>query len=246
MSLLPNTRICQIVSRTNPVTFRSGDIDLGQVSRVHLKTVIIPNTEFNVNSKTSKIVITSADMTPISFVPLGQYTSSAYLDALAIVLSDAGPFPFTVTQDPNTFKITFTNAGGTEFTIEPSGSSRLTGQHKSKTSIGLVLDGDSIPDFSGMRLVVFQSYTLGKFKISSSVDSKIVKTVVLGSEPMTASFGGVLKVEQTEETLDSHYFNGYHNCANFDMLLTDENSQPLELNGCEWILEFEMHCKGST
>ena len=248
MATLPNTRIVQIVSSQNPVSFRSGDIDLGQVSRVHLKTIILPNTEFNVNSKTATVLITASDMVGSVIVPQGQYDITAYLTALKVQLDAVSvPNTFTVTQDPTTFKLIFTKSGGAEFTISPNRASRLTGQHTAKTSLALVLTSDGIPDMSGMRMVCFQSFTLGKFKMSSSATStNITKTVVLGSEPMTAPFGGVLKSEQTEETLDSHYFNGYHNCSTFEMLLVDENGESLELNGCEWILSLEMHVRGAT
>tara|TARA_R110000782_G_scaffold132466_3_gene224527 strand:+ start:1111 stop:1845 length:735 start_codon:yes stop_codon:yes gene_type:complete len=244
MPTLPNTRIVQIVSNTNPTVFRSGDIDLGQVSRVHLKTLIIPNTEYNVNSKTDAVVIDGVSVV----VPQGQYNIDAYLTALKTQLDIASaPNTFTVAQNPNTFRLVFTKSGGAEFTIMKSPASRLIGQHSTKTSVGLTLTTDGIPDLSGMRLVVFQSYTLGKFKISSLAGSTdTVKTVVLGGEPMSVPFGQVLKSESTEETLDSHYFNGYHNCSNFDMLLTDENGDALELNGSEFIISFEMHVKGST
>lgn len=248
MSVLLNTRIVQVQTAQNPYKFVSDDSDLGGVSRVHLKSVIVPNTEYNVNSKTAAVDITAADMLPVGDVPLGQYNITEYLAALKIVLDvAAAPNTFLITQNSLTKKLLFVKSGGSQFTIGlESDSARLIGQRAAKTSVVLVLTCDAIPDLSGMRLVVFKSYVLGKWKISSGdTASEKKKSNVLGSNPMTAPFGGVLKVEQTEETLDSHYFSAYKNASAFDISLVDEDDELLELNGTEWILEFEMHIRGN-
>ena len=246
---IPNTRIVQVVTNKNPFRFVSQDSDLGQVHRVHLKTLIVPNTEYNVNYKSNKVALTASDMIAVADIPVGNYDIPDFLDALKTVLDVAGsPNTFAITQNALTKKITFVKSAGAEFTIgNESKMKRLIGQSSSKTSSGLSLECDGIPDLSGMRLVVINSYNLGKFKISQG-DTKLEsrKTSCLGSQPMTAGFGGVLKLEQDEDTLDSIYFAGYKNISDFDISLTDENSELLELNNTEWIIELECHVRGSA
>lgn len=249
MSTLPNTRIIQIQTNQNPFKFVSTDIDLGQVHRVHLKSFIVPNTEYNINSKTAGVSITSADMIAVAPVPLGQYTLTQYLVALKVVLDvAAAPNTFIITQNPLTFKLTFTKSAGSEFTISSeSPNSRLIGQQILKLSVGLSLETDSIPDLSGMRLVTITSYTLGRFQISegdTEIESR--KTNILGSLPMEASFGSLMKFESDESTLNATYFNGYKNVSNFDVSLRDSDGELLELNEVEWLISLEVHVKGST
>jgi len=248
MAVLPNTRYVQILTNQNPFSFVSSDSDLGQVHRIHLKSIVIPNTEYNVNSKTASINITAADMIAVGPIPLGQYNITQYLAALKVVLDTAAaPNTFTITQSALTKKITFTKSGGAEFTIgAESDSRRLIGQSSAKTSTGLVLVCDNIPDLSGLRVVVFKSYTLGKFKISEGdTEDEKKKSNVMGGMPMTVGFGEMLKVEESEETLNAVYFPGYKNISNFDMELVDESGNRLELNGVEWMINMEVHVKGA-
>ena len=248
MSILPNTRIIQITTNSNPFRFVSDDGDLGQVHRVHLKNLIVPNTEYNVNSKTAAISITAADMIAVDAIPLGQYNIVEYMAALKVVLDvAANPNTFTITQSGLTRKLTFVKSGGAEFSVTvDSDSRRLIGQATAKSSTGLSLTTDAIPDLSGLRLVGIGSYTLGKFKISEGdTVSESQKNVVLGSLPMDAPFGSILKVEVDEDTLNAAYFAGYKNVSNFDIRLLDEADELIELNGAEWIISMEIHVRGS-
>lgn len=249
MPVLPNTRLVQVATTANPFRFVTDDLDLGQIHRCHVKSCVIPNSEYNVNNKTNTVDITAGDMAVVGNLPVGQYDITTFLAALKVILDvAANPNTFTITQNNLTKKLTFVKSGGNEFTIGlESQISRLIGQVPSKTSVGLTLTTDSIPDLSGMRIVVFKSFTLGRFKISSG-DTALEKrkTNTIGSLPMTAAFGSLMKVEQTEETLNATSFQGYKNVSNFDIALVDEDDELLELNGVEYLLEFEMHNKGAT
>jgi hypothetical protein len=249
MAVLTNTRFLQIVTNTNPFRFVSDDGDLGQVHRVHLKTLIVPNTEYNVNSKTDGVSITAADMIAVPSVPQGQYsTLTAYLDALKVVLDvAAAPNTFAITQNPLTNKLTFVKSAGAEFTIAAeSEQQRLIGQSRQKTSVGLSLTCDAIFDLSGMRNIVIQSFTLGKFLIAEGdTPAEAIKSVVLGTVSMDADFGNVLKRDETEETLNYASFAGYKNISSFDVSLVDEFGLLLELNNAEWLLQLEVHIQGA-
>lgn len=247
-AVLPNTRIIQIVTNQNPFQFVSGDGDLGQVHRVHLKSMIVPNTEYNVNSKTKAISITAGDMAAVGDIPEGQYNIVEYMAALKVVLDvAANPNTFTITQSALTKKLTFVKSAGNQFTItNESDSRRLIGQASAKTSTALSLVTDGIPDLSGLRMVGIRSYTLGKFKISEGdTVAEKRKTNVLGGLPMTAAFGGILKIEEDESTLNAVYFSGYKNVSNFDIELVDETGAGIELNGAEWIVTMEIHIMGA-
>jgi hypothetical protein len=249
MATLPNTRIVQIQTNQNPFRFVSQDTDLGQVHRVHLKSCIVPNTEYNINNKTSGVGITSADMLVVGYVPVGQYTLATYLAALKVVLDvAAAPNTFIMVQDALTRKLIFTKSAGAEFSItKESPFGRLVGQHNLITSVGLTLTTESIPDLSGMRIVLFESYTLGRAQISEGdTKEESQKTNILGALPMTEKFGDVFKYESDESTLNATYFSGYKNISNFDIRLTDSDSELLELNGTEWLISLECHTKGAS
>ena len=152
-----------------------------------------------------------------------------------------------ITQDTLTLKLTFVKSGGLEFTISAeSPLRRLIGQSKSKTSVGLLLECDSVFDLSGTRLVVLQSFVLGKFKISEGdTAEESQKSNVVGSVAMNGKFGDVLRVNETEETLNYTSFAGFKQTNAFDLALVDETGELLELNNTEWIAEFEAHVAGS-
>ena len=224
------------------IKFQSNDSDLHGVNRIHLKTSIIPNTQYNINSKNNLLNISWADMAgPFAPLPVGQYNITTFIAALQAEFDlITGEGAFEVVADPLTYKITITRLNGINFTIADKSVNPMylvLGQDKAKTSIGGVLECDSIYNLSGLRHVYVESFTLGKSLLTGSVK----KYSTVADIPISVPFGSFQNDIHTEEGLNNVYYKGWKNVSNFEMQLVDEFGDLIEFNGAPWILIFEIH-----
>ena len=250
----PNVRLLRITnnevsSYSNgngaSIKFQTNDSDLHGVNRIHLKTSIIPNTQYNINTKNNKLTLICADMGPIDAIPVGQYTTTTFIEALKIVLdSAASPNTFNIIVDPLTYKIKLTKIGGASFAIPDKSLNRMylvIGQDIYKEStltfVGLELVCDNIYNLSGLRHVYVESFTLGKSLLTGSVK----KYATIADIPITVPFGSFQCDVYSEETLNVVYYKGYKNISNFELKLVDEYGEIVELNGATFSFVFEVH-----
>ena len=250
----PNVRLLRITNNENnsysngtgsSMKFISNDPDLHGINRIHLKTSIIPNTQYNINTKNNKLTLICDDMKTIEAIPVGQYTTTTFIEALKIVL-DVAAFPntFNIIVDPLTYKIKLTKSGGNNFTIPDKSLNKMylvIGQDILKTSI-LTMDGleiacDNIYNLSGLRHVYVESYTLGKSLLTGSVK----KYATVADIPITVPFGSFQCDVYTEETLNVVYYKGFKNISSFHLKLVDEYGEEVELNGATFAFVFEIH-----
>lgn len=246
----PNVRLLRVTNNEfapfttgegSSIKFQSNDSDLHGINRIHLKTSIIPNTQYNINTKNNKLVLICADMAEIAPIPVGQYNITTYIEALLLVLNAAAaPNIFNITVNNLTHKLTLFKSGGAEFTIPDKRYNPMyivIGQNEEKTSSTLILPLDNIYNLSGLRHVYIESYTLGKSLLTGSAK----KYSVIADIPITVPFGYFQSDIHTEETLNVVYYRGFKSISSFNLSLVDEMGLPLELNGAHFALVFEIH-----
>jgi len=250
MTTHPNVRLLRITNNeqspfssgtASSISFQSNDSDLHGINRIHLKTSIIPNTQYNINNKNNTLNLTSVDMKTIDPIPIGQYTITTFIAALKVVLDiAAAPNTFTITPDPLTFKIIIVKSGGAQFTIQDKSVNPMfmaIGQNIVKTSVGNVLQCNNIYNLSGLRHVYIESFTLGKSLLTGSIK----KYAVVADVPITVPFGSFQNDIYNENTLNVIFYRGYKNISNFNMRLVDEFGDLCEFNGAPFTLVFEIH-----
>lgn len=223
------------------IKFQSNDSDLHGINRIHLKTSIIPNTQYNINSKNNQLNISWVDMPgPFDSLPVGQYNITTFCAALQANFDAFQAGAFEVSVNPLTYKITITRINGIDFTIADKSVNPMylvLGQDKEKTSIDGVLECDSIYNLSGLRHVYIESFTLGKSLLTGSVK----KYSTVADIPISVPFGSFQNDIHTEEGLNNVYYKGWKNVSNFEMQLVDEYGDLIQFNGAPWILIFEIH-----
>lgn len=249
MATHPNVRLLRITNNElsayssgngASIKFQSNDSDLHGINRIHLKTSIIPNTQYNINSNNNRLNMTWSDMGgPVPPIPVGQYTITAFTAALETALGSVSvPGAFIVTVNPLTYKITITS--GIDFTIADKSLNPMylvIGQDTQKTSVGGVLECANIYNLSGLRHVYIESFTLGKSLLTGSVK----KYSMIADIPIRVPFGTFQSDVYSEESLDAVYYRGFKNISNFNINLVDEFGNLLELNGAAWTIILEIH-----
>lgn len=223
------------------IKFQSNDSDLHGINRIHLKTSIIPNTQYNINSNNNTLMIMWNEMSgPVPPIPVGQYTLVTFMAALETALNSVATVGvFTVTSDPLTYKIIITTTGPNFIIADKSLNPMylVIGQDTQVTSVGGVLQCANIYNLSGLRHVYVESFTLGKSLLTGSVK----KYSMIADIPIRVPFGTFQSDVYTEESLDAVYYKGFKNISNFELQLVNEFGEPLELNGAAWTLIFEIH-----
>jgi len=228
------------------IDWRSNDSDLHQIHKIHLKTIIFPNSSYNINEYTNTIKITSSDMITVLPIANGQYNLDSYLLALKEKL-DLASFPntFIITQDQITKKLIFKKSGGAQFKLngKDSGNNqwRESGCKKDVDSIGLTAISSSMPDLSGLRHVYIESITSGKTLLTGNV----AKYSVIADFSISVPFGSFQTLEFDEITLNQVTYRGFKQLSKMDIRLTDDFNRNLDLNGLDWIIILEAHSRGS-
>lgn len=246
----PNVRLLRVTNNElssysegsgSSIKFQSNDSDLHGINRIHLKTSIIPNTQYNIYSKNNTLMVMWNEMSgPVPALPVGQYTISTFCTALETALNSVATTGFfTVTTDPLTYKIIITTTGPNFIIADKSLNPMylVLGQNTQKTSVGGVLICDNIYNLSGLRHVYIESFTLGKALLTGSVK----KYSMIADIPINVPFGSFQSDIHTEETLNVVYYKGFKNISNFSLNLVNEYGEALELNGAPFSLVFEIH-----
>jgi len=205
---------------------------LHQVSHVILKSVLIPNGEYNVNSKNNQI-----DYNPNSTgdksitIPVGQYNLNDFMTEVQNQFTLAGD-AVSIVQNALTLKLELTFLVPT--VLYASSTAKYKLGFSDDTANILVHALPNLPDLSGLKKVYIKSNTLSN-SVSMSNSSK--KHYNIFSEvDIDKPFGSV--VHRVLDDLHSSDFNTSQatNLSNIDIQLLDQNLEQVDLNG----LDFEI------
>lgn len=227
------------------IIFKTNDRDLHQVHRVILKTVVFPNSVYNIRAPNNVPFIGGPDIAAMGPIEPGQYNLSQFMAALKGVLDAAStPWTWTVAQDPITRRLMFTKNGGEEFFIygksDLNSMWREMGSKTTTESSGLTAFTSGMPDLSGLRHVYIESLSSGAQILTGNVN----KYSVLGDFPISVQFGSYQTVEYDNHTLNQVTYRGSKQLSTFDLRFTDDQNRELNLNGFDWVLIFEVHSLG--
>ena len=113
MSNLAESRLLRISSKDRADTsrsrynidFRTNDNELHQISRIVLKSIVVPNTQYNINLHTNTLYLPTSlsEVTKYTIKP-GQYKTN---------VNDTVGGGFNITQDPISFLLTLSVTAGT-------------------------------------------------------------------------------------------------------------------------------------
>lgn len=233
------------LSSINVVT---NDQDLHQISGVRIKSIMIPNSQYNINSNNDTLYLTtSLSATTDYTIAQGQYTIASLITALQTAINAAiNPETMTITQDALTQKLTFTQSSGT-FSMynheDGSDMAKVLGILISSTAPAATFTAFGLPDLVGLKHIIIASnrITGGANLISTGSEFSI-----LGDALVDVPFGSYIMRERDETTTDHYYFVGFRNCSNFDLALYSEGTEHLvELNGLPWSIILEVFSTGA-
>lgn len=225
--------------------FRTNDGDLHQIHRVLLKTVVFPNSAYNINKYNNTLFIGGPDIDEVGPIEIGQYNLSQFMVALKEVLDAAStPWTWTIAQDPITRKLMFSKNGGEEFFIygkkDLNKMWRESGAKETTQSVGLTAFTSGIPDLSGLRHVYVESLLAGAQILTGDIN----KYSIMADFAISVPFGAYQTIEYDQHTMNQISYRGSKQLSKFDVRFTDDQNRELLLNGLDWVLVFEIHSIG--
>ncbi len=224
--------------------FSTNDPDLNQIRHVALKVAIIPNTEYNINTRNNVFSWDDGVARQVT-LPVGQYDITELLAALNPLVQVLTP-TLVITQTPVNLKLNFAAAVGITILItlnDPLNTMAKTlGVTSDSPAAFASFDAPSLTDLYGMRHVYVVSKALSNHtQLITGLDD-IAKFPVIADIPISVPFGD-LQVDNTNSTttLDFSDYHSRKNITDIDISLRDENGDILELNGASWILVFRVY-----
>ena len=221
------------------ISFSTGDNDLNQVSRVMLKSAVIPNTQYNIHSHNNTFVYEIANVPqPPVVIPQGQYLMSDLITAFnAAFLAESG-ITMTAVQNTLTKKISFATSSDIGILNKADGNPMgdVFGIVLSTLEDGPTYACAGLPNLVGLRHIYIASNALASN--TNLITSAKTKYPIFADVPITVPFGGLQTVDNSFDTMDSQTLHGKHNISNIDITLLDEHNEIVELNGHDFILMF--------
>jgi hypothetical protein len=239
---MSNSRLLRISSKDRSVEsksrynidYRTNDNDLHSVKSVILKSVIIPNTQYNINTNNNTFRFVNSVTAADEFtVPEGQYNITTLISVLESFVTG-----LSITQNAVTQKLTFALSGGT-FNIETTNlMSKVLGFETTGTGLS-TYTSDNMANLRGLEHVYILSQVLSSNSGMISNDKE--KQNIFCDIPCRSAFGQNIVMDEDNNSLDFITFHNHKNISSINVKLIDQNSNEIDLNGSDWTLIFRVY-----
>lgn len=206
------------------------DADVEEIT-VQVQNAQIPISFYNINVYTNILNITY-NSTPYSLtLTRGNYNSTTLITEIIAQLATVSITDITIATSSITGIITFTRAGGLNFTIEPTGTLNKTlgfDPTTTYTSVGGILSAPFPLNLLGLLKLKIASYELQTGNFDSSVDGTLN---VLATIPIEAgSFGLILydNISNTQSLIRNPTLDG------FDLKIYGDDNNLVNFNNVGW------------
>jgi hypothetical protein len=247
--MIANSRLLRISSKDRSsqspsqynIDFNTNDNDLHQIKRITLKSVVIPNTQYNITQHNNVLYLPSTltDATHYE-ISVGQYTIVELITALKEVIDyNIAPETIDITQDCLTHKLTFALTDGYMNVIKSMNPmAYVLGIEKDEVNVNSY-SCDNLPNLSGLNHIYISSQSLSNHTQMITHDKK--KQNVFADITMKVCFGQTQYTDEDTNSLDYVVFHSHKNISRLDIKLMDEHNHELELNGRDWTLVFRVY-----
>lgn len=225
----------------------SSIVDLKNVKKIELSTVIFPNIFYNVRTGYDDVILLTengqAQMTIT--VPEGWYSITQLMAKLKVLIDAqlvAGSV--AVTQDENSKLITFTFTGTTASVDNLDALSTLSPNLGFITNgaTGASYTGTVMPNLGGLNDIYIMSSALGRSNLMESTTNKLGKNRdCVGIIPITAPFGGSNVWESQNDLNTITYYGEERSLSEIDIRLENADGDLIDLQNFEIKLIFKIH-----
>lgn len=222
-----------------------------EVAGVAVKSISIPHTTYNINNRNNTFLVYHASTSASLTIPIGQYNSVRFVNALQTVLrTETTDSSLVVSQDTLTHKLTITSTVPLRISTDPSVSplGKVIGLGDTEGSTfpvvnTLLFTAPDIPDLGGVKNYYISSRTL--VQSSNAVFKGGFHLPLLMSIPVTVPFGLVNHYEADDINLGIRYFSRSQNIQHIDIKILDEDLHEVDLNGADLEMTLKIYTTNS-
>lgn len=214
----------------NEFVFNLREQDLHEVNRVQFKEASIVNLLYNVYSKNNTLDYNINGLDSSITIPEGFYTASSLQDVINGLQSD---IVFNI--NTNTYKYDITST--TSSYIRTSGTINKL--------IGFTIQNTPSTAYSGNHPVNlirtnFINVLSNLAENDACVSSDQYKYKLICTIPVNLPFGYVLQKSEELDSADISVHEAHLNVSEINIKLVDDNFEPIDVNGSEFILHFSI------
>ena len=212
-----------------------------EVESIVIKSISIPNTQYNINNSNNKIYFYYMQNTGLVEVPNGQYTISQLLAKLNTSFIGYGNTVFT--QDENTFKISYTSAVGIAFFSGDDSSSGLmkTLGQPTTTSEYTNFTFQNLPSLNGLMNYYILTKVLSQG--SNGLFTGGIQTALQTNIPITVPYGQIQNYRPLLLETNTITFTRPVNIQFIDIKIVDSSLNEVDLNGADIELIYKLYLK---
>lgn len=210
------------------------DYSLNQVSKVVVKSIMIPNTAYNINETNNSVLLNYNGTGDVGFqLPVGQYDSASLITALEAEFLGVGA-TVTITENAVNKKWILTFALPTVlYGLEQGSTLASVIGYEFTTQNIAVHTMPYLRDLVGLKKVFVGSNTLSNTTNMISSDDRRVH--ILTECDITVPYGFIEHRVVTElDTSDEITYHQPKNISYVDLTLYDDRLNRLDLNGHHW------------
>ena len=212
--------------------FHLNENELHECNYVSLKDIWLINTIYNVDVTNNVLSYNIGGITKSITIPPAQYSATTLLGQLQSLQSDLSFFNNTVQLK---FIVTSTTPS---FIIVSSPLAKVIGfTVQQGASTGYI--GDRSYDLIRTKYLHVVSSKLAEY--DAMITSKNKKYPVIASIPVSVPYGYILNQTQDRDTSDFSKHNSNLNLSSIDIKFLDDNFNPVDLNGSDWSISFNVY-----
>jgi hypothetical protein len=215
-----------------------------EASAVAIKSISIPNVQYNITNYNNKLVVYYGDATPPSVatitLPEGQYNITSFMSALQALMRDAvSDDSLTITQNDLTGKLTIsTDTVPINISIDRSLSplAKVIGLGDKEggvypAQVSLLIESPFLPSLGGLKNFYLASRVLSQGYNGIFKNGETVGMVM--NIPVDVPYGAVEHYDPQDIRLNLNQFSRPSNIQWIDIKVLDEDLNTVDLHGAD-------------
>ena len=233
-----NDRLLQSQPTTNFTIGLGQEVKNHNVKRIVLRSVSFGNFEYNINTKNQVLTLaTGVDGVVSQTIPVGQYILSDLITRIQNIFNPALTNTLTITQDPNTYILTFAISGGDTIQVDSSSTMAPFLGYTATSPLASSVVAQRVPRLNGLTSCFIRSTHLSKGQYHDNRRDKDILTSI----QVASDFGQYVYWESFQAELASvNYPRARKLDSTLDFQFLDQNLREIELNGHN--IDIELIC----
>ena len=217
-----------------------------EIQEIALKSVSLPNTGYNINKFNNIFNYNVGGVDKTIIIPVGQYNLADLITKMVALMLVQGVVT-TITQNPQTYKLTFNFPAVSVIYVAPTLLSYYLGFNipniTSYPTISIAsIIAPNVPNLQGSNNYYIASRTLGQ-GVNALLFNAVQNLAIIAVIPNNVPYGSIIQYMPSDILLDLKLYASKQNIQQIDLVILDTNLNVVDLNGADVELTFKCYLK---